>query len=182
MIKVLWDEIIFLKIKLIYTFPAHWDLDEINFMKIKLIYTFPTHWDSEAKTWNSPRRARARRLELSVLGKCWSSAVRGDVLGWIHSSCTVGKSRCRPGPRERAADRRMGTTDSRCLSDSLLDDTSYLSPCLDSRFCLPNLLCRISILRHIKMPAHIWSIKYRWNKKLIAQFCCTLRDEHLEPN
>jgi hypothetical protein len=34
-------------------------------------------------------------------------------------------------------------------------------PCLDSRFRLPNSLYKISIPRHIKMPAHIWSTKYR---------------------
>jgi hypothetical protein len=32
-------------------------------------------------------------------------------------------------------------------------------------------LCKKKILHHIKMPAHIWSTKCRWNKKLIAQFC-----------
>jgi hypothetical protein len=35
---------------------------------------------------------------------------------------------------------------------------------------------------HIKMLSHVWSIKCRWNKKLIIQFCCTLRDEHFNPN
>jgi hypothetical protein len=37
----------------------------------------------------------------------------------------------------------------------------HLRPCLDSKVCLPNSLCRIPIPRHIKMPAHIWSTKYR---------------------
>jgi hypothetical protein len=38
------------------------------------------------------------------------------------------------------------------------------------------LLCKKKIPYHIKMPAHVWSTKCRWNQKLIAQFCCTLRD------
>jgi hypothetical protein len=44
------------------------------------------------------------------------------------------------------------------------------------------LLCKKKISHHIKMPAYIWSTKCRWNQKLIAQFCCTLRDEYLKPN
>jgi hypothetical protein len=44
------------------------------------------------------------------------------------------------------------------------------------------LLCKKKIPHHIKMSAHIWSTKYRWNQKLIAQFCCTLRDEYFKPN
>jgi hypothetical protein len=43
-------------------------------------------------------------------------------------------------------------------------------------------LYKKKILRHLKIPAHVWSTKYRWNKKLITQFCCTLRDEHFKPN
>jgi hypothetical protein len=43
-------------------------------------------------------------------------------------------------------------------------------------------LCKKKILHHIKMPAYVWSSKYRWNQKLIEQFCCILRDEHFEPN
>jgi hypothetical protein len=43
-------------------------------------------------------------------------------------------------------------------------------------------LCKKKIPHHIKMSAHVWSTKCRWNKKLIAQFCCTLRDEYFEPN
>jgi hypothetical protein len=38
------------------------------------------------------------------------------------------------------------------------------------------------ISHHIKMPAHAWSTKCRWNQKLITQFCCTLRDERFESN
>jgi hypothetical protein len=44
------------------------------------------------------------------------------------------------------------------------------------------LLCKKKIPRHIKMSANAWSTKYWWNQKLIAQFCCTLRDEHFKPN
>jgi hypothetical protein len=36
-------------------------------------------------------------------------------------------------------------------------------------------LCKKKIPHHIKISAHAWSTKYRWNQKLIAQFCCTLR-------
>jgi hypothetical protein len=50
-------------------------------------------------------------------------------------------------------------------------------PILPTKFTMQNFY-----FRHIKMSAHIWSTKCRWNKKLIIQFCCTLRDEHLEPN
>jgi hypothetical protein len=32
---------------------------------------------------------------------------------------------------------------------------------LDSKVYLPNSLCRIPIPHHIKIPAHIWSTKYR---------------------
>jgi hypothetical protein len=45
-----------------------------------------------------------------------------------------------------------------------------------------NFTMKKKILHHIKMLAHIWSTKCRWNQKLIAQFCCTLRDEHFKPN
>jgi hypothetical protein len=55
-------------------------------------------------------------------------------------------------------------------------------PYLDFRVWSPNLLCKIPILRHIKILAHIWSTKYRRNKKLIAQFCYTLGDEYFKPN
>jgi hypothetical protein len=44
------------------------------------------------------------------------------------------------------------------------------------------LLCKKEIPYHIKMSVNAWSIKCRWNHKLIAQFCCTLRDEHFESN
>jgi hypothetical protein len=57
-----------------------------------------------------------------------------------------------------------------------------IRPCLDTKVWPPNSLYRISILRHIKISVYIWSTKYRWNKNLIAQFCCTLRDEHFKPN
>jgi hypothetical protein len=43
-------------------------------------------------------------------------------------------------------------------------------------------LCKKKIPHHIKMSAHIWSTKYRWNQKLIAQFCSTLGDEYFKPN
>jgi hypothetical protein len=43
-------------------------------------------------------------------------------------------------------------------------------------------LCKKKIPHHIKMSAYIWSTKCRWNQKLIAQFCCTLRDECFKPN
>jgi hypothetical protein len=59
---------------------------------------------------------------------------------------------------------------------------AYIRPSLDGRIWPQNSLYRIPIPHHIKMPPHIWSTKYRWNKKLIAQFYCTLRDEHFKPN
>jgi hypothetical protein len=43
-------------------------------------------------------------------------------------------------------------------------------------------LCKKKISHHIKISAHIWSTKCRLNQKLIAQFCCTLRDEYFKPN
>jgi hypothetical protein len=43
-------------------------------------------------------------------------------------------------------------------------------------------LCKKKISHHIKMSAHIWSTKCRWNQKLITQFYCTLRDEYFKPN
>jgi len=43
-------------------------------------------------------------------------------------------------------------------------------------------LCKKKILRHIKFAVHAWSNKCWRNKKLIAQFGCTLRDERFEPN
>jgi hypothetical protein len=43
-------------------------------------------------------------------------------------------------------------------------------------------LCKKKILCHIKMSANAWSTKCWWNQKLIAQFCCTLRDEHFKPS
>jgi hypothetical protein len=38
------------------------------------------------------------------------------------------------------------------------------------------------ISHHIKISVNAWSTKCRWNQKLIAQFCCTLRDEYFESN
>jgi hypothetical protein len=32
------------------------------------------------------------------------------------------------------------------------------APCLDFKVCLPNLLCRILIPRHIKIPAYIYGV------------------------
>jgi hypothetical protein len=43
-------------------------------------------------------------------------------------------------------------------------------------------LCKKKIPHHIKMPAHVWSTKCRWNQKLITQFSCTLWDESFESN
>jgi hypothetical protein len=43
-------------------------------------------------------------------------------------------------------------------------------------------LCKKKIPCHIKISANAWSTKCWWNKKLIAQFCCTLRDEHFKPS
>jgi hypothetical protein len=34
----------------------------------------------------------------------------------------------------------------------------------------------------LNLTAHAWSIKYKRNKNLIAQFTCKLRDERFEPN
>jgi hypothetical protein len=42
-------------------------------------------------------------------------------------------------------------------------------------------LCKKKISRHIKILAHAWSTKCRWNQKLITQFSCTLWDESFEP-
>jgi hypothetical protein len=47
---------------------------------------------------------------------------------------------------------------------------------------LPNSTMQKKDSHHIKMSAHAWSTKWRWNQKLIAQFCCTLRDERFKPN
>jgi hypothetical protein len=55
-------------------------------------------------------------------------------------------------------------------------------PCLVPQIWVQNVLCKNKIPRHIKIPAHAWSTKCRWNQKLITQFCCTLRDEHYEHN
>ena len=51
-------------------------------------------------------------------------------------------------------------------------------------FCklLKSALCIKKILRHIKLAVHVWGTKCRRNKKLIAQFALTLRDESFEPN
>jgi hypothetical protein len=38
-------------------------------------------------------------------------------------------------------------------------------PCLDSKIHPQISLCKKKIPHHIKMSAHIWSIKCRWNKK-----------------
>jgi hypothetical protein len=58
----------------------------------------------------------------------------------------------------------------------------WLSPCLVPNSYTQILLCKKKISHHIEMPAHVQSTKYRWNKKIITQFCCTLRDEHFKPN
>jgi hypothetical protein len=52
---------------------------------------------------------------------------------------------------------------------------------ITSKFTL-NFTIKKKIPHHIKISVHIWSTKYRWNQKLIAQFYCTLRDEHFKPN
>jgi hypothetical protein len=54
------------------------------------------------------------------------------------------------------------------------------SSCLVSQFS-PKFQKK-KILRHIKISANAWSTKYWWNQKLIAQFYCTLRDEHFKPS
>jgi hypothetical protein len=46
----------------------------------------------------------------------------------------------------------------------------------------PNSTMQKEDSHHIKISAHAWSTKCKWNKKLIAYFCCTLRDERFEPN
>jgi hypothetical protein len=56
---------------------------------------------------------------------------------------------------------------------------SLYRPGSDSRILHQIPLCKKEILHHIKMSVNAWSTKYRWNHKLIAQFCCTLRDEIL---
>ena len=43
-------------------------------------------------------------------------------------------------------------------------------------------LCKKKIYCHIKLGVYAWSTKCLRNKKLIAQFGCTLRDERFEPN
>jgi hypothetical protein len=55
-------------------------------------------------------------------------------------------------------------------------------PCLDTQIHPQILLCKKKIPHHIKMSAHIWSTKCRWNQKLITQFYCTLRDEYFKSN
>jgi hypothetical protein len=56
----------------------------------------------------------------------------------------------------------------------------------EAMFSLPSLSSKSTIIRkifrHIKISAHAWNTKCRWNQKLIAQFYCTLQDEHFEPN
>jgi hypothetical protein len=59
---------------------------------------------------------------------------------------------------------------------------NLLRPHLDHQIHTQISLCKKKIPHHIKILAHAWSTKCRWNQKLIAQFCCTLRDEHFEPN
>jgi hypothetical protein len=56
-----------------------------------------------------------------------------------------------------------------------------LSPCLVPPILLQISLCKKKIPCHIKMSANAWSTKCWWNQKLIAQFCCTLWDEHFKP-
>ena len=34
----------------------------------------------------------------------------------------------------------------------------------------------------MNLPAHAWSIKYRWKQKLITQFVCKSRDESFKPS
>jgi hypothetical protein len=63
-----------------------------------------------------------------------------------------------------------------------LKETLLLGPCLVPKSNPQIPLCKKEIPHHIKMSANAWSTKCRWNKKLIAQFCCTLRDEHFESN
>jgi hypothetical protein len=43
-------------------------------------------------------------------------------------------------------------------------------------------LYKKKISHHIKISVHIYSTKCRWNQKLIARFCCPLRDECFKPN
>jgi hypothetical protein len=65
----------------------------------------------------------------------------------------------------------------------LLTRESWLHEALFSCPVLPQIpLCKKKILRHIKMSANVWNTKCWWNQKLIAQFCCTLRDEHFKPS
>jgi hypothetical protein len=56
--------------------------------------------------------------------------------------------------------------------------TALVGARLDAKFSTT----KKKILHHIKILTHVWSTKCRWNKKLIAQFSCTLRDESFEPN
>jgi hypothetical protein len=60
-------------------------------------------------------------------------------------------------------------------------DQTRPRPCLVSNSS-PNSTIKKEIPHHIKMSANAWSTKCRWNQKLIAQFCCTLRDGHFESN
>jgi hypothetical protein len=55
-------------------------------------------------------------------------------------------------------------------------------PCLVTKSNPQIPLYKKKIPHHIKMSANTWSTKCRWNQKLIALFCCTLRDEHFESN
>jgi hypothetical protein len=60
---------------------------------------------------------------------------------------------------------------------------SYLGPKASLYPNSPQIsLCKKKIPHHIKISAYIRSTKYRWNQKLIAQFCCTLRDEYFKSN
>jgi len=59
---------------------------------------------------------------------------------------------------------------------------SAAKPLFNLSKLLKSVLCKKKIFHHIKFAIHAWSTKCRRNKKLIAQFALTLRDESFEPN
>jgi hypothetical protein len=120
------------------------------------------------------RSRRSHNFELRQRSSFYGPAPPGSLAGAL-LNCGVwqGFSRSRRRSRLRSPAKRPR---------SLWWAASPPRPCLVPNLTTQIALCKKKILHHIKMSANAWSTKCRWNQKLIAQFCCTLRDEHFESN
>jgi hypothetical protein len=117
------------------------------------------------KACNCPHRLHLLRIQ-----PLWRGVRRWTWCG----SGAAGASASRAAYRQRAAPRIDPRRGRRPRQDASGLFRSQIFPQI--------VLCKKKILHHIKMSAHPWSTKCRWNQKLIVQFCCILRDEHFEPS